>query len=261
MGTFEDIALLDHYIQSISKIRMQTNKEKPVFTFNDISEYVVEWAQIVLSTKFFQGVVVGAQGSGKTTTALAIAHAAKQVFEQGEPNTPVAVILISATALTMQNLERLREKHLHKNVIFIVDDASYIFSILGRKEAGEQKSFFSTIRHVFEGKMLLLFITHVPQGIPPLMRNTSSVWVYQTVMNEDDLVFRVNRNKLRLFYQLQRKHTITLMSREYYRDPEDRVVLFFYNKQPYIATVKRREIIVDDEIIEYVVNKQRGEPE
>lgn len=186
-------SLLENYRQLLShmNITKTQNSNTPSIIYPTLLD-VTTLKEQALSSNFAQCVIVGYQGSGKTTTAFYIAKELQKYDK-------FVVIHFKALAVNTIQLLAIKEKYNTDNVIVILDDMSYITSIMSQKQASLFKNFIATIRHIFTSKIVLLTITHVEKGIPPLLRNSDN-WVYMTLTRESDIKVKgVNLNKQMLY--------------------------------------------------------------
>ncbi|MEM4318105.1 MAG: AAA family ATPase [Candidatus Nitrosocaldaceae archaeon] len=203
--------------------RDDSNTEKIIYpTLLDISAL----REQALNSNFTQCVIVGYQGSGKTTTAYYIA-------KELQKHDKFIVIHFKALAVNTMQLLAIKEKYNTDNVIVILDDMSYITSIMSQKQASIFKNFIATIRHIFTSKIVLLTITHVEKGIPPLLRNSDN-WIYMTLTRESDIRVKgsnINRHALyALFEELREKGRV---------EKGDKIITLPPNSRPCLALMGR----------------------
>lgn len=170
---------------------------------SDVSEIEVIYPSLLdvstlkeqtLNSNFAQCVIVGYQGSGKTTTAFYIA-------KELQKHEKFIIIHFKALAVNTMQLLAIKQKYNADNVIVILDDMSYITSIMSQKQASIFKNFIATIRHIFTSKVVLLTITHVEKGIPPLLRNSDN-WVYMSLTRESDIRVKGSSMNRQILYDL-----------------------------------------------------------
>lgn len=128
--------------------------------------------------------LTGAQGSGKSTIARTLAHTFHQKGFVISYSSGFDVLdAPEKTVALAQN---------NKNILVIIDDASYIFGSVSGRASSRLKNWFGVIRHSLGGaRVALLIITHVQTGIPPILRN-SHFWIYSSPnASEYDAITRI----------------------------------------------------------------------
>jgi hypothetical protein len=139
------------------------------------------WDEIdrqVESSEWFQLIVQGHPGSGKSTVMRELAHIAHQ--------SGYYLIYISGYELgaLMPKLIEAKKKSAVNKYCVITDDISYLMQTYSGKKSGELKNIWSMLRHVLKGKVLFMSASHFTSAIPPMMRNTD-MWVFTDPTNTE----------------------------------------------------------------------------
>ncbi len=165
----------EQFVRDVTK-----EKENDYITLREL-DITNEILKHLNENRFYSIMIIGLQGSGKTNTAKYIIS---KVYN--EENTLIKYYKgreiierdIEQDVKTSDNYDNV------DNVILVLDDLSYLLSTLSNKEASEFKNFIGLIRHRFNKRVLLIMISHITSGLPPLLRNSNYI-VYQSLSLED----------------------------------------------------------------------------
>lgn len=151
----------------------------PYDTFYQISEIWADILPTLEANKFYALSIVGAQGSGKTSIAgefakLAIDADFRVVYAQPDD--------------WLNDISGWRDRVLAGECksanCFIIDDLSYTTDENSRKSQAQLKSLIARIRHVFSGKVFIIYITHRLHAAPPMLRN-GKTWIFSDMQSAD----------------------------------------------------------------------------
>lgn len=242
----EDYLLLDRYISLLERLKSipKPVSDKRVYTLNQIR--VKSFYDKLVTTNFFQICIVGYQGSGKTTTAY-------YITKQLQLLDDFVVIHSKSFSINHAHLNMIREKYNTNNLVFILDDASYIVSAMGKTEASKFKNFIASVRHLFKGRVFLIIITHVEGGIPPILRNTEA-WIYTAITDENNTK-NIDNRVINLFNQLRHNNVVETDDYRISLGNDERVVLVKYegnvsiNSVPYTSNKELKNYEVFEEYI------------
>ena len=232
MGAYDLLRVVESYKNSITKLRVEEKPKFKTLNLKYIDDYLSSLIDMLKGSNFTQVVITGHQGSGKTTTAYTITrHLIPHL------NNP-AVAKVNALALTLQQIEGIKARFNSDDLILILDDISYVFGAMGRKESSLLKNLIATIRHVFQGRVVLIVITHVEKGIPPILRN-SNMWVYQSITRESEIK-KANHRYLRILqaFNSQKTNVVESGGVQIRKDSGNRVVYLQWEGREGLAQVR-----------------------
>ena len=133
---------------------------------------------------------VGSQGSGKTTVASQFAKKAKEhdfriIYALPED------YLTDVPAW----IERVTENPSAKTCI-VYEDISYSFDTQHRKQQSLMKNVIARLRHIFQGQVFVIYITHRLHAAPPMLRNAGT-WIFTelTPIDRDDMLEIIGKTK------------------------------------------------------------------
>lgn len=159
-------------------------------------------------SRYYQIVISGIAGSGKTTTAYYIASQLADFV-----NNNAEIIMFSSLSINAQFIQKIESIQSQKEYLVIIfDDTTHALNALKKQEQSLFNNLLARIRHSFNAKVLLIVITHITGGINPLLRN-AHLWIYQSINTEDlNHIYKHNRmlinkamNKVRQYIDLQKK--------------------------------------------------------
>lgn len=164
--------------------------------FVDISAIWGDAKAVLESNGFYALSIVGPQGSGKTTIAADVAARAltdgfKVIFALPED------FMTAPAAWITQATEGDTSK-----VCIILDDLSYFADTVKRGAQAQIKNMVSRFRHIFEGQVFVVYITHRLHSAPPMLRN-SGTWIFSNMQSADrddalEIIGRSREEKSRL---------------------------------------------------------------
>ena len=197
--------LIDRYNE-----KLDSAKRKAVADVTFVEPSTVENIQIIVeanqlwgemkpqieSDEFFQLMIDGRPGSGKTTIAREIAHLAHtddyfSLYESGFD-------VLDAPASLVQ---KARESGKNKFCI-VLDDISYTLSASSGTMQSKFKSFFTMLRHALKKNpgdvihILVIVIAHFTTAVPPILKN-SGIWIFTkpSTQEYDQMIKIVGRSK------------------------------------------------------------------
>lgn len=181
-------------------------KEGHIENIKIILEAEELWQEIkpqIESSDFYQIVINGSQGSGKTTTAKELAHHAHS--DGFYPIYSSAFDILTAPVTFVQQAAQ----NPTKKVCIVMDDMSYAMGALSSKTQSKLKNFIGMLRHALnEGgsvkpQIFLIVITHLNTGVPPILKN-SNVWIFsKPTPQEYDYMIKIVGRKRELRQKLE----------------------------------------------------------
>ena len=77
-----------------------------------------------------------------------------------------------------------------------IDDLSYSNDMQSRKAQAQLKNVVARVRHRFEGKVFIIYVTHRLHAAPPMLRNSGS-WIFTEMQSadRDDALEVIGKNK------------------------------------------------------------------
>lgn len=241
---------IDHYLSYLIHIKAKVpSSTQSIVYLKPLGNVLGSVLSKLKSNNFSQIVISGYQGSGKTTTAYYIA----KWIQVQDVNTEYITIAINAIAINPSKLLEIKNKHNTNNLILILDDTSYVISAMGRKESSLFKNLIATIRHIFSGKVLLIVITHVDKGIPPILRNCDT-FIYMSITEENELYDKGNR-LINVFNSLRFKGKAIIGDKVVILEPNTRASLSYVEGTLglyHVPYTSKGEIARLEEISEYV---------
>lgn len=130
------------------------------------------------TNQFFALSVVGPQGSGKTSIARQFAQLARD-----EDFKIIYALPDDFISNVQEWSDRTLEPPSEKTCI-ILDDLSYALDMSSRKNQSMMKSIVSRLRHIYQGQIFIIFITHRLHATPPMLRNSGS-WFFTNMQSAD----------------------------------------------------------------------------
>ena len=169
--------ILEEYVSPIEaqiiEEDLEEDNDKKAGGFWDAEALWEEMDNTLRSEKFYNLVFVGKPGGGKSTAAREVVHLA---MEKG--GYELMYILSQDIIKSPLALKEKFKKMVGKRIAIVIEDASYALMGADAKTQAKVKTFFSTIRHQLEeSSVILIFIIHTMQAIPPVLRNTNS-WIF-----------------------------------------------------------------------------------
>jgi hypothetical protein len=163
----------------------------PYDTFFQIEEIWNDITPTLDANNFYALSIIGAQGSGKTTIAgefakLALEKDYRVVYAQPDD--------------WLNDITGWRDRVLAGECraanCFVIDDLSYSTDENSRKSQAQLKSLIARIRHVFSGKVLVIYVTHRLHAAPPMLRN-GKTWIFSDMQaaDRDDAQEVIGRSK------------------------------------------------------------------
>jgi len=165
--------LADHYRQYFSQAQPQIIKqeqviEKTVFCSPFLTPQSIfdDILPTINSDKFYALSLVGPQGKGKTILASIFGTIA-------EDNGFLAIYAKAEDVFADLPgwVQKVKDRMITDKLCIILDDMSYSSETISKKQSAIFKHFVADIRHVFESKMFMIYISHRLHALPPMLRN------------------------------------------------------------------------------------------
>ena len=158
--------------------------------FVDINDFWQDALGILNNNHFYALGTVGAQGTGKTTLA-------EQGAVKAQQDGFKLIYALPEDYLTDVNawIDRVSVNPSAKNCL-ILDDISYSFDTQSRKQQAMMKNVIARFRHIFQGQVFVIYITHRLHAAPPMLRNAGT-WIFTqlTSIDRDDMTEIIGRSK------------------------------------------------------------------
>jgi hypothetical protein len=187
--------------------------EIPFLTAEKIYE---QGFKVMESNKFFAAALLGPQGTGKTTiiqklVSLAMQDKMKIVYAMPED------FMSNIDAWIARVLAEKAERY-----CLVVEDLSYAMETQKRQTQAKIKNVVARFRHIFDGEMFVVYVTHRLHAAPPIMRNAWT-WIFTTMQSADreDALKVVGRTK-EMRDQLEAIYS--LISNVSVRGPDEKII-------------------------------------
>jgi hypothetical protein len=181
----------------ISKIVHESIKDANLKMFMDADDLFNQMEPQLEASEFFQMIVDGQPGSGKSTVARELFHHAhlhgyKPLYSSGFNVTTAPQTFVKDVIGCPK-------------VCIILDDLSYVLGAMSGKAQSKIKNFFMLIRHALKQanggnpvNVMLIVISHFTTAVPPVFKN-SNVWIFSkpTTLEYDNMVKVIGRNQQR----------------------------------------------------------------
>lgn len=145
---------------------------------------------ILHNNHFYAIGVVGTQGTGKTTLA-------EQFAQKALDNDYKLIYALPEDYLSNVNvwLEKVSVDPRARNCL-VLDDLSYSFDTQSKKQQALMKNVVSRFRHIFEGEVFVIYITHRLHATPPMLRNAGT-WIFTqlSTIDRDDMREIIGKSK------------------------------------------------------------------
>lgn len=170
----------------------QENLEVPfkVQKFVEVTDIWNDAKGILNNNHFYAIGIVGTQGTGKTTTAA-------QFARKAQDDDFKLIYALPEDYLTDVNkwIDKVAEKPSAKNCL-VLDDLSYSFDTQSRKQQSLMKNVIARFRHIFQGQIMVIYITHRLHAAPPMLRNAGT-WIFTQLssIDRDDMTEVIGRSK------------------------------------------------------------------
>lgn len=177
-------------------------------TFLNTDDIWTDGKAMLETNQFYALSIVGPQGSGKTSIAQQFAQLAE------DEGFKIIYALPDDFVSDVQGWsDRTLEPHNDKTCI-ILDDLSYALDMSSRKNQSLMKNIVARLRHIYQGQIFVIFITHRLHATPPMLRNSGS-WIFTNMQSadRDDSIEVIGKSKeikerLESIYQFIAKATI-----------------------------------------------------
>lgn len=177
-------------VKESPKIKVDAILKNPFLTVDDIFNDVIP---VIESDKFYAISLIGPQGKGKTVLSAIFATLAEKkgftvVYAKAEDILP-------DTELWVENVKQLN----YDKICFVLDDMSYSTGAISEKKQAKFKHFVSEIRHIFQARVFIIYISHRLHSLPPMLRNSGS-WIFvsmQAADREDAMKLIAKRKEMR----------------------------------------------------------------
>lgn len=145
---------------------------------------------ILHNNHFYAIGIVGTQGTGKSTLA-------EQFAQKALDNDYKLIYALPEDYLTNVNswLEKVSKDPRARNCL-VLDDLSYSFDTQSKKQQALMKNVVSRFRHIFEGEVFVIYITHRLHATPPMLRNAGT-WIFTqlSTIDRDDMREIIGKSK------------------------------------------------------------------
>ena len=164
---------------------------------------IARWSKEIDVTKVG---LVGDMHAGKTTAALAIAHAFHETMAE-KYNMPFAVRVLTKEHL--RQFEATLQSLTPANYVLIFDDVSFMESKSAKKEIAQVREAITTIRHMEAGrdtKILILYNYHYNLGLDKFLRQTDFRFWFSIGSSEYENMEKImhDQRKMKLVTAFQR---------------------------------------------------------
>lgn len=173
-------------------VPQQQNLQVPykIQDFVGVNEIWDDAKGILQNNHFYALGSVGSQGTGKTTLAQQFAmKAQKDGFK--------IIYALPEDYLTDVNvwIDKVAHEPSAKNCL-VLDDLSYSFDTQARKQQALMKNVIARFRHIFQGQVFVIYITHRLHAAPPMLRNAGT-WIFTQLssIDRDDMTEVIGRSK------------------------------------------------------------------
>ena len=146
--------------------------------FLDTQDIWEDGLAMLETNQFFAISMVGPQGSGKTSMARQFAQLALQSDFK---------LIYAVPDDFIKNVQEWNERTLEPEsdkTCIILDDLSYALDMSSRKNQSMMKSIVARLRHIYNGQIFIIFITHRLHATPPMLRNSGS-WIFTNMQSAD----------------------------------------------------------------------------
>ena len=180
----------------------------PFEAFLNVDDIWEDGKAMLETNQFFALSIVGSQGSGKTSIARQFAQKAL------EEEFKIVYALPDDFVKDVQGWSDRTLETVSDKTCIILDDLSYAIDMSSRKNQSLLKNIIARLRHIYQGQIFIIFITHRLHATPPMLRNSGS-WIFTNMQSadRDDSIEVIGKHKeikerLELIYQFIAKSTI-----------------------------------------------------